>query len=205
MTEREHSTRTATMRGGRPAATSHAELSHIALELFTAKGFDATTVDDIAAAAGIGRRTFFRYFSSKNDVVWGDFEAELDRMRSFLHDCPPTLPITEALHAAVLDFNQFPDVEAPWHRRRMRLILEVPTLQAHSTLRYAAWREVVADYVAARLDVSPDSMRPQALAYAFLGVCIAAYDQWLRDEGTTLRTHLDSALSLLVRGFTGLG
>lgn len=200
MTDSDGQTRPLGMRGGRPAATSHAELSHIALELFTSRGFDATTVDDIAAAAGIGRRTFFRYFSSKNDVVWGEFDAELDRMRRYLRECPPDQPLLAALHGAVLDFNRFPDVETPWHRRRMRLILEVPTLQAHSTLRYAAWREVVAEFVAQRLAVPKESMRPQAIAYAFLGVCLAAYEQWLRDDRTKLDEPLDTALTLLTNG-----
>src|SRR5579875_1846480 len=66
---------------GRRRVTSRAELEHVAFELFAAKGFEQTTVDDIAAAAGIGRRTFFRYFPSKNDVPWGMFELELERMR----------------------------------------------------------------------------------------------------------------------------
>ncbi|MQA03790.1 MAG: mycofactocin system transcriptional regulator [Streptosporangiales bacterium] len=194
--------RAAGVRSGRPAVTSHAELAHVALELFSSRGFDATTVDDIAAAAGIGRRTFFRYYSSKNDVVWGDFDAELDRMRRYLNERPADQPLLTALHDAVLDFNRFPDVEAPWHRRRMRLILEVPTLQAHSTLRYAAWREVVAEFVARRLDIAKDSMQPQAIAYAFLGVCIAAYEQWLKDDGTKLEEPLDTALTLLVSGLS---
>src|ERR1700689_4736598 len=66
---------------GRRRVTSRAELEQTAFALFAAHGFDATTVDEIAAAAGIGRRTFFRYFPSKNDIPWGAFEDELDRMR----------------------------------------------------------------------------------------------------------------------------
>src|SRR5579863_5655824 len=53
---------------GRRRVTSQAELEHIAFDLFEANGFEQTTVEDIATAAGIGRRTFFRYFPSKNDV-----------------------------------------------------------------------------------------------------------------------------------------
>ena len=66
---------------GRRRITSRAELEHVAFGLFERQGFEKTTIDDIASAAGIGRRTFFRYFPSKNDVPWGDFEAELERMR----------------------------------------------------------------------------------------------------------------------------
>ena len=64
-------------RQGRPPVTSRAELERIALDLFIRQGFTETTLDDIAAAAGIARRTFFGYFSSKNDVVWGDFATLL--------------------------------------------------------------------------------------------------------------------------------
>jgi AcrR family transcriptional regulator len=56
-------------RSGRPRATSRADLERLGFELFGQKGFDETTVDDIATGAGIGRRTFFRYFASKNDLV----------------------------------------------------------------------------------------------------------------------------------------
>ncbi|MGH1553997.1 TetR family transcriptional regulator [Streptomyces sp. L7] len=59
-------------------------LERLGFDLFARHGFDRTTVDDIAAAAGIGRRTFFRYFASKNDLVWGDFEGQLVRLRELL-------------------------------------------------------------------------------------------------------------------------
>ena len=62
---------------GRAPATTHGELSHLALALFLERGFEQTTVDDIVEAAGIGRRTFFRYFRSKNDLPWGDFDQLL--------------------------------------------------------------------------------------------------------------------------------
>ena len=55
----------------------------MAFTLFAARGFDATAVDDIASAAGIARRTFFRYYASKNDLVWGDFDGELRRFRAW--------------------------------------------------------------------------------------------------------------------------
>lgn len=202
MTEREQAIGTRLgRRGGRPAATSHAQLAHIALELFADRGFDATTVDDIAGAARIGRRTFFRYFSSKNDVVWGDFDAELRRMREFLAARPGDEPYLTSLRLAVLDFNTFAPAETPWHRRRIALILTVPALQAHSTLRYAAWRDVVARFTARRLGVAPDSPLPRAVAYALLGVCVAAYEQWLADKNADLLPLLDANLRLLERGF----
>ncbi|WP_034237886.1 mycofactocin system transcriptional regulator [Saccharomonospora iraqiensis] len=195
-----------TARPGRRRSTSHDELERVAFALFGREGFDATTVDDIARAAGIGRRTFFRYFDSKNDVVWGDFDAHLGRMRARLRARPTDEPLTEAIRTAVVEFNRVEPEEQPRHRARLELILRVPALQAHSTLRYADWRAVVAEFAAERLGTPVTSLWPQTLAYATLGIALAAYEQWLStDDATTdLTTLLDRALTALTTGFDHL-
>ena len=137
-------------RTGRPPATSRAALERVGFELFARQGFDRTTVEDIAAAAGIGRRTFFRYFASKNDLVWGDFEAELVKLERLLAAADPAAPMMDALRGAVVEFNRFDPAAVPWHRQRMTLILRVPTLQADSTVRYASWRTLVTEFAARR-------------------------------------------------------
>ncbi|NIY69453.1 TetR family transcriptional regulator [Streptomyces malaysiensis] len=175
----------------------------MALELFAARGFEETTVDDIVAAAGIGRRTFFRYYRSKNDVVWGDFDDELQRLRAGLADCSPEVPMMEALREAIVEFNQLDAAEVPWHRQRMTLILQVPALQAHSTLRYAAWRAVVAKFAAQRLNQPVDALIPQVIAHALLGAAVASYERWLREDGTDLDELLDQAMRGLAEGFQG--
>src|SRR5690606_39793013 len=116
---------------------SPAALERRAFELFARQGFDETTVDDIAAAAGIARRTFFRYFASKNDLVWGDFEGQLRRLRTLLDETDPRTPTMDAVRRAVVEFNRFDPREVPWHRQRMALILRVPAPQADATPRYA--------------------------------------------------------------------
>jgi mycofactocin system transcriptional regulator len=186
---------------GRRRATSRAELEQAAFALFAARGFEGTTVDEIAAAAGIGRRTFFRYFPSKNDIPWGAFEDELERMRVRLKACPPEVPLADALRVALIDFNRVAPAQVPLHRRRMELILRVPTLLAHSTLRFAAWREVVAEFVAERTGRRPDDLAPQAIAHAVLGVAIAAYEHWLDDPGADLGALLDDAMRQLSGAF----
>lgn len=182
---------------GRAPATTHGELSALALELFLERGFDETTVDDIAEAAGIGRRTLFRYFPSKNDLPWGDFDGLLAMMRGHLGSLPDELPLWEALRLAVLEFNRFPVDQLDLHRERMRLLLTVPTLVAHSGLRYIAWREVIADFVGARLGVPPRSLEPQSMAWATLGLCLAAYEQWLDHDDADLLDLLDRAFRRL--------
>ena len=186
---------------GRRRVTSRAELEQTAFALFTARGFDATTVDEIAAAAGIGRRTFFRYFPSKNDIPWGAFEDELERMRVRLKACPPEVPLMDAIRVALIDFNRVTPAQVPFHRRRMELILRVPTLLAHSTLRFTAWREVVAEFVAERTGRRPDDLAPQAIAHAVLGVAIAAYEHWLDDPASDLGALLDNAMRQLAGAF----
>ncbi|WP_104089945.1 MULTISPECIES: mycofactocin system transcriptional regulator [unclassified Cryobacterium] len=189
-------------RMGRQPLTTRAALSHVALRLFLEHGFDQTTVDDIATAAGIGRRTLFRYFPSKNDLPWGDFDAELARMRALLAATDTTVSLVDALARAVVEFNRFPSEEVPFHRERMNLLLNVPALVAHSTLRYAEWRLVVSDFAAGRLGVAVDAIEPTVIGWVFLGASLAAYEQWLRTDGSNLIELLDSALLLLKEGFT---
>ena len=186
---------------GRRRATSRDELEQVAFGLFAAHGFDATTVDEIAAAAGIGRRTFFRYFPSKNDVPWGAFEDELERMRVRLKACPPQTPLMDAIRLALIDFNRVAPAQVPLHRRRMELILRVPTLLAHSTLRFTAWRAVIAEFTAERTGRRPDDLAPQAIAHAVLGVSVAAYEHWLDHPAADLGTLLDDAMRELAAAY----
>ncbi|HWH26392.1 MAG TPA: mycofactocin system transcriptional regulator [Pseudolysinimonas sp.] len=186
---------------GRKRSSTRAELSHIALQLFVERGFEQTTMDDVAAAAGIGRRTLFRYFPSKNDLPWGDFDDLLTAMRAHLARVPADQPLVDALREAIIEFNRIPTDEVPYHRQRMTLLLTVPTLAAHSTLRYSDWRAVIAEFVAARRGVDILSLQPQAMAWAFLGVSISAYERWLRDDRSDLVELLDSAYDMLGSSF----
>ena len=138
-------------RVGRRRSTTWDHISNVAIDLFAARGFDEVSVDDVAEAAGIARRTLFRYYPSKNAMPWGDFDAHLDHMRDLLDDVDPDVPIEQALRAALLAFNSFDEQETARHRQRMRVILETAALQAYSMTMYAGWRAVVAAFVAQRL------------------------------------------------------
>ncbi|MEU6642484.1 mycofactocin system transcriptional regulator [Saccharomonospora sp. NPDC046836] len=189
------------VRPGRRRSTSQYELERVAFELFERDGFDATTVDEIAKGAGIGRRTFFRYFESKNDVVWGSFTEQLDQMREQFRGRLADEPLMQAVRAVVVEFNKVEPAEVDRHRRRMDLILRVPALQAHSTLRYGDWRAVVAEFAAERLGEEPGALRPQAIAHAALGVALAAYEYWLEHPDVPLCDVLDEGLAELAHGF----
>ena len=182
-------------RAGRVQVTTHSQLSQIALSLFIDRGFDQTTVDDIAKEAGVGRRTLFRYFPTKNDLPWGNFDPLLDEMRTTLARADRNIPIIDALREAVIEFNNFPPDELESHRSRMRLLLNVPTLMAHSTLRYAEWRQVIAEFVANRMGAKPNDLTPQTIAWSCLGICLAAYEQWLGREDANLVETFRAAFS----------
>ncbi|MFB9566280.1 mycofactocin system transcriptional regulator [Saccharopolyspora hordei] len=191
--------------GGRRRVTSAAELEQVAFDLFDEQGFDNTTVSDIARAAGIARRTFFHYFPSKNDVPWGDFDAELARLRADLRASPTGVPLMDTIRHCLVEFNRVPPEQVPAHRRRMRLILGVPALQAHSTLRFRAWRQVIAEFVGERTGRSADALAPQTIAHAVLGVALAAYERWLDDADAELTELLDAAMRELADAFADSG
>ncbi|MGK0715228.1 mycofactocin system transcriptional regulator [Leucobacter sp. W1153] len=180
---------------GRTPATSHREISRTAITLFLERGFDETFVDDIARAAGISRRTLFRYFPSKNDLPWGEFDELIDALRRRLAAVDQEISIENALRQVIIEVNDYPEDERAYHRHRMGLLLTVPSLAAHSTLRYAAWRQVVAEFVADRRGENVDALAPQAIAWACLGLCISAYERWLADDASDLAVLLNSAFA----------
>ncbi|GAA3663009.1 mycofactocin system transcriptional regulator [Microbacterium marinilacus] len=189
-------------RTGRASATSASELGRIGLELILERGFDAVTVDDIAARAGIGRRTFFRYFASKNDLPWGDFDLMLQQLRDHLAAAPDDLPLVDALRDAVVGFNTYPAAELAFHRRRMAVLLETPTLVAHSSLRYASWRQIVADFTAERLGTTPSSLVAQIVGRTCLAIALAAYERWLADDDAVLPDLIAEGFDELADAFS---
>ncbi|WP_420497776.1 mycofactocin system transcriptional regulator [Parafrankia soli] len=184
---------------GRPPVTDHAAIERAAFAVFTERGFDATTLDAIADAAGVGRRTLLRYYPSKNDIPWGQFDESLVELQKSLADMPRDIPVHEAVHRAVLAFNHVDHEAAAQHRQRMTLLLRTPTLQAHSVLKYRRWREVIASYVAERHDLTADDLLPRTVGQVTLALALSAYEQWLEDEDRTIEEFLDEAL----RGLRG--
>lgn len=183
-------------RAGRPQATTHRELELVALELFSRRGFDDVSVADIAEAAGISRRTFFRYYASKNDAVWGEFDRLLAGMERRLADSAEG-PLLQVVTDAIVAFNDFPAEAVAAHRTRMALVLHTPALQAHSALRYADWRAVIARHAARVLDQPVDGFVPQLVAHVALAVAVTAYEQWLAEDGSDLAELLREAFGRL--------
>jgi TetR/AcrR family transcriptional regulator, regulator of mycofactocin system len=185
---------------GRPPSTTREEIEAVALDLFAERGFEATTVDDIAVAVGVGRRTVFRYFESKNDIAWGDFDWVMRRLREAL-DEGAGLPLMEALRGGVVESNRYPAEQLPGLRTRMTLITGTPALQAHSALRYAEWRGVVAGWASGRLGEAPDDLRPRVIGYAALGTAMACFERWVASGDEDLLELLDAAFIAIAAGF----
>jgi mycofactocin system transcriptional regulator len=184
---------------GRPRTTSRDEVQRVALALFAEQGFEETTLDDVAAAVGVSRRTLFRYYPSKNDIVWGEFSEQLDGLRARLAAAAPDQPLMEVLRRAVVGFNDYGDREEL--RIRMGLITSVPALQGHSMLRYRDWCDVIAEFVAERLGARGDDHLPQVIANAALGTAMATYRHWITHPDADLLAELDAAFRLLGAGF----
>lgn len=168
-------------RAGRRPSTTCDQIADVALDLFSASGFSSVSVDDIALAAGIARRTLFRYYSSKNAIPWGDFDGHLRHFAEVLDGTDPRAGLRSALRTALLDFNSVEDFQTDRHRERMRLILQTAELQAYSMTMYEGWRAVVARFVASRTGAQPGDLVPQTIAWGMLGVALSAYEYWLAD------------------------
>jgi TetR/AcrR family transcriptional regulator, regulator of mycofactocin system len=185
---------------GRPRSATRDQVSAVALDLFARRGFDATTLDDVAEAVGVSRRTLLRYYPSKNDLVWGAFSEHLVRFREMLASAPADEPLMDVVRRGVIAFNDYGPEELPRLRIRMELITGVPALQAHSALRYAEWRAVVAEFVAQRAGSSVDDLIPQTVAHVALGASMATYGRWIAHGGELL-SLLDAAFRLVASGF----
>jgi mycofactocin system transcriptional regulator len=182
---------------GRNHQTTPLAVERAALELFAEKGFDNTTVDEVAAAAGISRRSFFNYFTSKNDIPWSQFGLLLEDLDAWLSELADDVPMLDAIAEATVRFNRFPSDGPVAHRERMTLIMHTPTLAAHASLRWLEWREVVAKFAAQRLGEPIDALGPQLVGHIALGASLAAYEQWLRDEGSALEELVSRAFGML--------
>ncbi|MFF8808601.1 TetR family transcriptional regulator [Streptomyces omiyaensis] len=152
------------------------ELTETALQLFAHKGFEAVTVDEIATAAGVSKRTFFRYFASKEDVVVQFLAGMGADMRAELAARPAAEPPSAALLHAV----SVPLAACGDHAERtlpvVRLILRSPALLARFLEHQAGWREELAGELASRLGRDPAGIYPPLAA----GMALAAFDTVLR-------------------------
>ena len=189
-------------RRGRPRSTSRRELRLIALRLFASRGFDNTTIEQIAAEAGVSERTFFRYFTTKASVLWTEFETEVEMIRSALAAVPDDVPLMDAVRGAVVAANHYHADDVPEMRMRMHLIATESALSFSAAEHYEAWERAISEFAGRRLSQPADSLYPLTVGRTTLAACRAAYDRWSVRADADLTTYLDAALAALASGFT---
>jgi AcrR family transcriptional regulator len=176
-----------------------------AMRLFAEKGYGDTTVDEIAFAAAISPRTFFRYFPTNEDVVIWD---EYDPVAADLVDArPDDEPLAATLRAVVYEslggvYRRDPDELLV----RARLLTTVPELRARLRDEQRNGEKQMAALVAERRGLSEDELGLQVLMSAFGSAINVALEVWVKDEGKSdLLTLLDQALDALAAGMRQLG
>lgn len=181
----------------RKKARRREQITNAALRLFSERGFDGATIDDIAAAADVSRRTFFRYFARKEDVILDWKQRTADELRAALAARPAAEPPLEAIHRALATvaagYSARPDLALGL----MSLFESGPTLQPGSD--YQAWDSVLTEGIARRMGVDPTrDPGPRLLATVGFAVLAATVNSWGESGGKV------DLVELLDEGFAAL-
>jgi AcrR family transcriptional regulator len=166
-----------------------------ALRLFEERGFDQTTIADIAEAADIAPRTFFGYFPSKEDVVFADFQMTLDGLSARLADRPEDETAIDAIRAWIGKRLEEMDLTDDRERCRKRVIGESEALAAHNRALMGRVEELLAGHIARDLGDRPDDVRPRMIASAVIGA-LAALDVKGADESESPPTKEEALVTV---------
>jgi AcrR family transcriptional regulator len=163
------------------------EIGEAALALFIERGYDATTIDDIAAAAGMSQRSVFRYFATKEDIVVGKMDATVPLMLQTLRTRPPDEPVWTSLRHLffMLDEPGRPQTAEATHR----VFLETPALFAAYLRKLHLIQDAVVQVLRERATTAgtpyaDDDPAPRAIAAAAFGCLVAAQHSWLASGAT---------------------
>jgi len=174
------------------------ELEGIALQLFAEQGFDNVTVEDIATAAAISSRTFYRYFPTKDDVLQVQIIRRAERLRDALSARHASEAPIESLREALASEIAAEDPA------RLRRWIDVVASSGHAVRVVIGGiqlntQRVIAEFFAARLGAAPDAYAATVLAAAAQGVIQAAHTQWYLTGGD-LATLIADGLAILEHG-----
>ena len=171
-----------------------------ALRLIAEQGYEATTVDQIAAAAEISPSTFFRYFPTKEDLIIEDeYDAVLEEGMSTLDPAvPPLEAIREIMRGALTTMT---DADRSKILERTKLVLAVPALRSRSFENVGRTVDLLCRLVARRTGLAADALEVRAFAGAVIGALTAMIDIWVAADGhLELADLVDRALSLVAAG-----
>ncbi|WP_280399204.1 TetR family transcriptional regulator [Nocardia carnea] len=171
-----------------------AELTEVAIALFARQGFEATTVDEIARAAGMTKRSFFRYFPSKEEAVFGGIDTTGEKVVAELAARPAGEDPWDSLQHVLRNWQE--EIHAGEQVLAvLRLVEATPALAGRLHQRRAEWRQRVSDAVRQRPGAGIDSFTADLLTNTAVAVLDTVSSAWLRSDGTADRS------ALLDRGF----
>ncbi|HVA73338.1 MAG TPA: TetR family transcriptional regulator [Acidimicrobiales bacterium] len=185
----------------RNKARARAEIADAALRLFLDRGFEGVTVEEIVSAAGVSRRTFFRYFETKEDALLADYpelSARLTEALEFSDQDDAVAGIRAGLHRM-----------ADWYIERSEAVLARSKVIRETSMNVAArnlefltqWERGVAHAVANQLGMDAGELTPRTAAAVIVGAFRAALTQWVRSScRDDLHTLTDQALDLIDQG-----
>jgi AcrR family transcriptional regulator len=178
-----------------------AEIEETALELFAARGFEAVTIDEIAEAAGISRRTFFRYFGSKEELLLRDVRRRVGGFVEALRERPRDEPVLVSLRAAAMTMVAGYQADRDAWIELMRIIAEAPAILARNLGEPMALMDAVVNIVGERLDADPvTDLRPGVIAMTIMDACNLAMRLWLLNPGADFTPIAERALDLVEPG-----
>jgi AcrR family transcriptional regulator len=180
----------------RKRADTHARIHQSALALFARQGFEATTLDDIATAAGVSRRSLFHYFGSKEDIVLSTKAGLAELIEAAISRRPPDEPLLAMAEHALTDMAA--DFQGPQARALARLIHDTPALRAGDHAKYEAIEQRMARALAARKGLAPDDLTARVVATTAVGVLRMATETWLAaDDARGPEVHGKAAFMAL--------
>lgn len=158
-------------------------LARTAIELFAAKGFDNTTLDEIAAAAGVSRRTLFNYFRNKEDLALSGLDEQGELIAARLAERPADEDAWTALRAAFQVLEEI-DITAEGRLEFITLLFGNDSLRAGHTEKQARWQDLFAPHIEPRLpDSDRRTLQARAIAAAAIVCMQAANEEWVRLGG----------------------
>jgi AcrR family transcriptional regulator len=187
----------------RKKARTREAIIDAALELFGRKGFDATTIEDIAAAADVSPRTFFRYFDSKVDLVMAHNEAHGDKVAALVVARPasegPLEALRQAMQQMLLELLADPSVV-----RELQVMMGAPTLRKLAREHFYEEEAELVTAFAARMGTDDTDLTANIMAGAAASAIWAVIDRWLAEGAAVERLPpmIDEAFALLEQGFS---
>ncbi|MDV9188103.1 TetR family transcriptional regulator [Streptomyces sp. SR27] len=189
------------------------ELATAAMELFATKGYEATTVDEIAATAGVARRTFFRHFRSKEEAIFPDHDDTLVRAEAVLNAAPPHEHPLDTVCRGIKEVMKMYAGSPSVSVARYRLTREVPTLREREIASVARYERLFTRYLLGHFDERDhhDGNDDPLLAEVAASAVVTAHNhvlrRWLRAGGEgDVETQLDHAFAIVRDTFgSGIG